>query len=166
MNEWLEAHSHVYVAGRLALRQVLAFDEADRWGIAPALSRSGLSERRLVETIRLVNRIARDTRAAGSRLLVLVIPIRIQVLDPRAASLHSRFPTLRDDLDMDLVSHSFIPRVADVPGVDRVVDLLPYLRAHAGKDAWGQRDPHFSSRGHELWFQAIRGAVENLLESP
>ena len=96
---------------------------------------------------RVVERIARDAQAAGIPLLVNVIPLQNQVLDPKGESLASRFPALREDLDMDLVSLRFVPRVSALAGVDRVVDLLPWLRAHADESAWDPRDRQLSPRG-------------------
>jgi hypothetical protein len=161
-NEWLESRSHLYVAGRSAVRKLLDYDDVKRYGIVPALRRSGLSETLVSETLRAVARVADETRAAKVPLLVVVIPLSNQVLDPRAESLRSRFPELGDDLDMNLVAERFVPALSRLPGVDQVVDLLPSFRARADADAWGRRDPHFSPTGHALWFEAIRAPVGEL----
>ena len=163
MNEWLEGHSHLYVAIRFAAMRLLRFDDVGRYGVPAALRQSGLTEAHLAVTTGLIERIGRDAQAAGVPLLVDVIPLENQVLDPRAESLGSRFPALREDLDMDLVSRRFVPRISQLAGVDRVLDLLPYLREHADESDWDHRDRHFSAKGHALWFEAIRGPVEELL---
>jgi hypothetical protein len=163
MNEWLEARSHLYVASRYAALRLIGFDDVRRYGVPVALLRSGLTERHVVETTRVVERIAHDAEAAGVPLLVVVIPLQNQVLDPKAESLASRFPALREDLDMELVSQRFVPRIGKLVGVGQVVDLLPYLRAHADESAWDRRDRHFSARGHALWFEAIRQPVDDVL---
>jgi hypothetical protein len=165
-NEWLESRSHLYVGLRYAARRLLGHDEANLYGIAPAMRRSGLSEKLVSETLRDVSRIAEETHRAHVPLLVVLIPINNQVLDPRGDSLRSRFPELGDDLDMNLVAERFVPRLAALPGVDQVVDLLPYLREHADADAWGRRDLHFSPAGHALWFEAIRAPVRERLATP
>jgi hypothetical protein len=166
MNEWLEARSHLYVASRYAALRLLGFDDVRRYGVPAALLRSGLSDVHVGETLRLIARIARDAETAGVPLLVVVIPLQNQVLDPRAESLASRFPAQREDLDMDLVAQRFVPRIGELAGVRRVVDLLPYLRAHADESAWDRRDRHFSAQGHALWFEAIRQPVEEMLAKP
>lgn len=166
VNEWLEARSHLYVALRTAIRRLLDPEGVSRYGIPVALLRSQLSETHVRETARAVELVAEAAARAGSPLLVTVIPVQNQVLDPSGEKLLARYQGLRGDIDMDLVAERFLPRLAGLPGEVRVVDLLPPLRERAGEDAWGRRDPHFSPVGHGLWFEAIREPVTSLLEAP
>jgi hypothetical protein len=51
-------------------------------------------------------------RAHGARVLVLVIPERTQVLDPKGEKILRAMPALAGDLDMDLTTREFVPRLA------------------------------------------------------
>ncbi len=163
INQWLEAHSHAYVAARLAVRRALDPDGVSRYGIPKPLQRSRLTERMLEGTTRAVRQLAAEVKHSGASLLVVLIPVRNQVLDPQAEQLLRRFGHLRGDLDMDLVSRELLPRLREIDEIDTVIDTLPYFRAHADRACWGQRDPHFSPGGHALWFDAIRSEVRALL---
>ena len=44
-----------------------------------------------------------------------------------------------------------------------IVDLLPRLREHATEASW-TLDRHLSSQGHELWFEALREPVREMLQ--
>jgi len=162
-NEWLEARSHLYVASRYAVLRLIGYDDVRRYGVPAALLRSGLTERHVSETARVIERIGHDAQASGVPVLVNVVPLQNQVLDPKGESLASRFPALREDLDMDLVSQRFVPRISGLAGIDRVLDLLPFYREHADASDWDRRDRHFSAQGHALWFEAMRQPVEELL---
>jgi len=69
-------------------------------------------------------------------------------------------PGLAGDVDMDLTSSQLVPRIE---AVDRVVDLLPILRANPEPENWGERDARFSPRRHAAWFDAIRTPIGALL---
>jgi hypothetical protein len=163
-NQWLESRSHAYVALRYALRRhVLDRGDVGIYGVPRSLRPSKLPAKWLDETARGVRRVGEIAHRHGARLLVVVIPHRSQVLDPDGARLLASMPELDGDLDMDLVSREFVPRLEALPQVDRVVDLLPPLRARADRELWGERDPHLSPQGHALWFAAIRAPARELL---
>jgi lysophospholipase L1-like esterase len=96
-------------------------------------------------------------------LLIVIIPHWSQVLDPRGARLVKLFPRFADDVDMDIVAKRFVPRIRQIPDVE-TIDLLPFLREHASAESWAL-DFHFSSRGHELWFEAVRDPVRALVSA-
>ena len=163
LNDWLAARSHLYVATRYAVRREIDPEGVERYGIPIALLRSRLTDELLDETARAISFSGAAAQKAGTPLLVVVIPVKNQVLDPRGERLSAAFARVRDEIDMDQVSKRFVPRIAGLPGVTRVVDLLEPLRAAAGPDAWGSRDPHFSPVGHALWYEGIESAVRELL---
>jgi hypothetical protein len=158
---WLGAHSHAYVAALVAKRRIESLSKTYfGWG-SRALRRSKLRKKFVLESARGIQMIAAEAERAGSRLLVVVIPHWSQVLDPRGARLVKLFPRFADDVDMDIVSKRFVPHVRRIPNIE-TVDLLPYLRKHATPEDWAL-DFHFSSTGHELWFEAIRDPVRAML---
>lgn len=163
VNEWLEARSHAYVALRTSMRRILDPEGVSRWGIPTVILRSRLTDVHLHESARSIALVAEAAARAQTPLLVTVIPVHNQVLDPDGTALLARYPALRGDLDMDLAAKRFLPLLQGLPGRVHVVDLLPGLRAHAKDDAWERRDSHFSATGHALWFEAIRGPVAALL---
>ena len=73
-------------------------------------------------------------------------------------------PALEGDLDMDLTTREFVPRLEKLREVDRLIDLLPLLRANTDPANWGANDGHFSPQGHARVFDAIRAPVRELLE--
>ena len=164
-NSWLESHSHAYVAGRFGIRRFRDPGDVGIYGVPKALRRSRLTPQFLDETTRGVRAIGAAAHAAGSRYLVLIIPFRSQVLDPKGERLLASFPALRGDLDMDQVTVRFLPRLEAAVEIDAVVDLLPVLRERADRETWGARDAHFSPSGHRIWFEALRGPVRELLEA-
>ncbi len=157
INQWLEMRSHAYVAIRGALRKRL------RKLIVPdALQPSRLTPEVVAESLEPVREIAHLTRDAHTPLLVVLIPMDKQVLDPLGVELRQTAPQVVGDLDMDLTSRRVLPALLAIPGV-HVLDLLPALRAQAGPGLWGALDAHFSSTGHALWFQVMRPPVRRLL---
>ena len=162
-NAWLEQHSHTYVAVRFAIRRFRDPGDVGMFGVPGVLRLSQFTDTVLDETVRGVRLIAAEVKHAGASLLVTVIPHRLQVLDPHGEVLAKALPYLRGDIDMDLVSTQFVPRLKKIPEVDAVVDLLPFLREHADATAWGPYDRHPSPEGHRLWFEAVREPVRRLL---
>ena len=165
VNRWLASHSHAYVATIVAMRRSEAEPTELLGGRSNALRRSALRARLLDETTRGIRQISKVVRRRGSRLLVVVIPHRAQVLDPQGTQLIELIPKFAGDVDMDLVRKRFVPRLESMPGVE-VIDLLPILRERATEGAWGRRDRHLNRRGHELWFDAVRIPVRDLLPTP
>jgi hypothetical protein len=163
LNAWLESRSHAYVAVRFAIRRFRDPGDAGLYGVSRALRRSQLTPRHLDETTRGVRLIAEAARQHGARLLVIVIPERTQVVDPKGEKILQAMPALAGDLDMDLTSREFVPRLEASPEIDRVVDLLPILRANTDPANWGEHDGHFSPVGHARVFDAIREPVRELL---
>ncbi len=163
-NQRLESHSHAYVALRFVLRRYL-LDRGDIgiYGVPRALRRSKMPPAWLDETARGVRLIGEAAHAHGAKLLVVLIPHRSQALDPDGARLLASMPELAGDLDMDLTSREFRPRLETSPEIDRVVDLLPPLRARADRVLWGERDTHLSPQGHALWFAEMREPARELL---
>lgn len=162
-NAWLESRSHAYVALRFAIRRLRDPGDVGLYGAPRALRASQLTRPYLDETARAVGLVAEAAREHGARLLVVVIPVRSQVLDPKAERLLRALPALAGDVDMDLATRELVPRLEALAGVDRVVDLLPILRASPDPADWGERDGHFSPLGHQKWFESIRGPVRELL---
>jgi hypothetical protein len=162
-NAWLESRSHAYVALRFAIRRFRDPSDIGLYGVSRALRKSQLTPAFLDETARGVRLLAEAAQQHGARVLVVVIPERNQVLDPDAARLVRALPGLAGDVDMNLVSRELIPRLEAIGEVDRVLDLLPILRANPEPALWGERDAHFSPQGHAYWFEAIRAPVRELL---
>jgi hypothetical protein len=162
-NQRLESSSHAYVALRFAIRRVIDRGDIGIYGVPVSLRRSKLTPAWLDETARGVRLIGEAAHAHGAKLLVVLIPHRSQALDSDGARLLASMPELAGDLDMELVSREFVPRLEAIPEVDGVVDLLPPLRARADRSLWGERDPHLSPEGHALWFEAIREPSRSLL---
>jgi hypothetical protein len=163
LNAWLESHSHAYVAVRFAIRRFRDPGDAGLYGVSRGLRRSMLTPQVLDETTRGVRLIAEAAHAHGARVLVLVIPERTQVTDPKGEKILRAMPALAGDLDMDLTTREFVPRLEQLAEVDRVVDLLPVLRANADPADWGANDGHFSPQGHARVFDALRESVRELL---
>ena len=162
-NAWLESRSHAYVALRFAIRRFRDPGDVGLYGVSRALRKSQLTPAFLDETARGVRLVAEAAHQYGARVLVVVIPERNQVLEPDGARLLRAIPGLAGDIDMDLTSREFVPRLEAIAAIDRVVDLLPILRAHSDPAFWGERDGHFSPLGHAQWFEAIRAPVRALL---
>ncbi|MEX2206562.1 MAG: hypothetical protein WEF50_10085 [Myxococcota bacterium] len=163
LNAWLESRSHAYVAVRFAIRRFRDPGDAGLYGVSRALRRSQLTPRHLDETTRGVRLVAEAAHRHGARILVIVIPERTQVVDPKGEKILHAMPALAGDLDMDLTSREFVPRLEASPEIDRVVDLLPILRANTDPADWGAHDGHFSPIGHTRVFDAIREPVRDLL---
>ena len=161
VNRWLGSHSHAYVAALLAVRR-LADPSTRLTGLGDALRRSTLRGRLLKETVRGIQLVSDEAERAESALLLVVIPNRTQVMDPRGARIVALFPSFEGDVDMNLVTHRFVPRVEKIRNVE-IVDLLPRLREHATEASW-TLDRHLSSQGHELWFEALREPVREMLQ--
>ncbi len=165
MNAWLESHSHAYVAVRFAIRRLRDPGDAGLYGVSRALRRSLLTQKHLDETTRGVRLVAEAARAHGARVLVLVIPERTQVTDPQGEKILRAMPALEGDLDMDQTSREFVPRLEALAEVDRVIDLLPILRARTDPADWGPNDGHLSPQGHARVFDAIREPVRELMSA-
>ena len=163
LNAWLESRSHAYVAVRFAIRRFRDPGDAGLYGVSRALRRSQLTPKFLDETVRGVRLVAEVAHQHGARILVVVIPERPQVVDPEGARLKRAMPALAGDIDMDLTSREFVPRLAATPEIDRLVDLLPLLRANPDPANWGEGDGHFSPLGHARFYDAIREPVRALL---
>jgi hypothetical protein len=164
LNAWLESRSHAYVAVRFAIRRFRDPGDAGLYGVTRALRRSQLTPAILAETTRGVRLIAEAAHQHGARILVVVIPERTQVVDPKGERIVRAMPALEGDLDMDLTSREFVPRLEATPEIDRVIDLLPILRANTDPANWGANDGHFSPLGHARFFDAMREPVRELLE--
>ena len=162
-NAWLESRSHAYVALRFAIRRFNDPGDVGLYGVPRALRKSQLTPAFLDETARGVRLAAEAAHLHAARVLVVVIPERSQVLDPDGARLEQGLPKLAGDIDMDLIKREFVPRLEAIDAVDRVVDLLPILRANPDPAFWGERDAHLSPLGHAKWFEAIRAPVRELL---
>ena len=162
-NAWLESRSQAYVALRFAIRRFRDPGDVGLYGVTRALRKSQLTAPWLDETARGVRLVAETAHEFGARVLVVVIPDRSQVLDPDGARLLRAMPGLAGDVDMNLTSREFVPRLEAIAAVDRVVDLLPILRANPDPSLWGEGDTHFSPLGHAQWFEAIRAPVRDLL---
>jgi hypothetical protein len=158
LNQWLESRSHAWIAVREVIRATVFGDFV--WAI---IQPSRFDAKQAEPALRAVRGVAEQANHAGAPLLVVLVPISVQVLDPRAEAYLQRRPELAGDIDMDLGSRLIVPHLQELDA--RVVDLLPGLRARADAGHWGRIDPHFSSQGHELWFELIRGDVEALLAS-
>ena len=165
-NQWLKAHSEAYVATRFAIRRWMDPGDVGIYGVPEALRRSELTPALLDGTTRGLREIGEEAHRHGTRCLVVVVPHRSQALDPDGSVLLRGFPQLKGDVDMDLTSRELVPRLRAVPEIDRVVDLLPPLRARADPELWGTADAHLSPKGHEVWFEALRDPVRELLAAP
>jgi len=165
LNAWLESRSHAYVALRFAIRRIRDPGDAGLYGVSRGLRRSQLTRKFLEETARGVRLVAEAAHQHGARILVVVIPERTQVVDPQGARILRAMPALEGDIDMDLTSREFVPRLAAIAEIDRLVDLLPILRANTDPANWGERDGHFSPLGHARFYDAIREPVRALLSS-
>jgi hypothetical protein len=106
--------------------------------------------------------MAAEADRAGSRFVITIVPIKVQVLDPTGEKLRKAFPALASQLDMNLIEDAFVPRLERIGGV-AIVDLLPLFRMQATPDYWGKRDEHLSPRGHEAWFAALQKPVRTAL---
>jgi hypothetical protein len=162
-DQWLESRSHAYVALRFAIRNLRDPGDVGMYGLPIALVRDRLTDEILDATTRAFELMAEEVAHTGGLLLVTTVPVRVQVLDPSGTKLRQWFPSLASAIDMDLVGKALVPRLQRITGVVAVVDLLPALRKQATPDYWGVHDQHLSSRGHEVWFAALRGPVRAAL---
>ncbi|HTO68794.1 MAG TPA: hypothetical protein VMR31_02950 [Myxococcota bacterium] len=165
-NSWLESHSQLYVAARFAIRRFRDPGHVGVYGVPDVVRPSRFGAELRDGTARGIAELAEAAHEHGARVLVSVVPHVVQVRDPDGAELLRGLPKLRGDVDMDLASREFVPQLARVPGVDRVVDLLPALRAARGEPVCGTRDTHLSPAGHAVWFEAIRAPARELLGLP
>jgi lysophospholipase L1-like esterase len=97
-------------------------------------------ERGWAMTVALLDRLREDVEHAGSGLMVVAIPLRVQLEQSGTAPPQSRLAAWA-------ASHG-------VP----YVDLLPALR-RAGSDTYFRVDGHFNSRGHEVAAREIYQAL-------
>jgi hypothetical protein len=111
-----------------------------------------------------VRLIARRASEEEIPVLVSLIPMSVQVLDPDRTEMPDALPGFRDDFDPDLSTERLVPRLREIPGV-QLMDLLPGLRQSASRVHWGRLDMHFSPEGHRLWFELIRDEVRTLLDT-
>jgi hypothetical protein len=157
LNQLLESRSHAWVAVR---NRLLAWE----WQlfVHRSLRPSWFSEERADANLAPVREIADELRRAGVPLLITLVPIQKQVLDPQGEQIQRAVPEVAGDLDMDLPSRRMSPRLRSLERVS-YVDLLPGLRERAGPEHYGRNDSHFSGTGHELWFDLIRAPVLELL---
>lgn len=160
LNQILEARSHAWVL----LRNTALLYESERQ-VHDVLRLSRLTPEILEGSLATIRRLAEEVRRAGVPLLVTVIPVWKQVLDPDGSALLRAVPSVRGDLDMDLPQRRILPRLREIPGI-RLIDLLPALRARATRDYWGRTDLHFSARGHAAWFELMREEIRELLAEP
>jgi hypothetical protein len=163
LNQRLESRSHAYVALRNAVERLRRRGtEVSVYGVWHSVRRSGLPPEVVDRSLEPVRELARLAREREVPLLVTLVPVISQVLDPTGERLLRAFPELEGDLDMDRSSELIVPRLAALPGA-RSVDLLPPLRERAARRHWGQRDGHFSAEGHRLWFEILEPHVRDLL---
>jgi len=162
-NAWLESHSEAYVAGRSAIRRAQDRGDVGIYGVPDPLRKSKLTPALLDGTARGIGLVADEAHRHGARFLVVVTPHRSQVLDPDGTKVVKALPALAGDVDMDAASRELVARVAALPHVDRAVDLLPALRAHADPALWEPVDAHLSAAGYRVWFESVRGPLRELL---
>ena len=162
VSQWLERWSHAYVGMRRAVRRMRDPADIGLYGVPVALRPSWLTHERADAITASLMEIVTLADESGIRVLVAVIPSRLQVLDPRGTRVLEEHPQLAGDLDMDHVSSALIPRLAG-EGRTGVVDLLPGLRQRADISYWGRNDRHFSPKGHAAWFEIMIPAVWRLL---
>ena len=164
-NQWLESRSHAYVGLRATIRRIRSRGtNVEIWGFPNVLRPSWLTDEVLEPSLSQVRAVTERAREAGVPVLVTLIPMRVQVLDPDGSETREAFPAYADDFDPDLSVKRIVPRLEEIPGV-HLVDLLPGLRLKASREHWGNLDVHFSPGGHELWFELVRSEVRNLLEN-
>src|SRR5262249_28654288 len=82
---------------------------------------------------------------------------------PKSKPLRSR--SNAGDVDMALPSRELVLHF-EAAGADRVVDLLPALRAHADPALWSATDEHLTPAAHALWFEVMRAPLRELLQRP
>jgi hypothetical protein len=163
-NQLLESRSHAYVAIRTAVRRILARGtNIGIWGFPDVLRPSWLTEEAIEPAISQVRLIAESAIEEEIPVLISLIPMSVQVLDPGGAGTLEAFPGYRDDFDPDLSTERIVPRLEEIPGI-QLFDLLPGLRQRASRAHWGRLDAHFSPEGHQLWFELIREEVRTLLD--
>jgi hypothetical protein len=164
LNQALESRSHAYVAIRAAIRRVLAGGSIGIWGFPDVLRPSWLTQETLEPAISQVRLIADRAIEAETPVLISLIPVQVQVLDPDGSETLEAFPAYREDFDPNLSTKRIVPRLEEIPGIE-IIDLLPGLRQKASRAHWGRLDAHFSPEGHRLWFDLIRDQVQALLDS-
>ncbi|HTO54648.1 MAG TPA: hypothetical protein VMR50_14780 [Myxococcota bacterium] len=162
-NAWLESHSQAYVAGRAAIRRALDPGDVGVYGVPDPLLRSRVTPALFDGTAKGIALVAQEAHAHGARFLVVMHPFRSQVLDPKGEKLVHALPKLAGDIDMDQPSREIFRRLATYPEIDRAIDLLPVLRAHASPDLWEPVDAHLSAAAYQLWFETVRQPVRELL---
>jgi hypothetical protein len=163
LNRVLESRSHAWVAIRYAYSRLRARGTTlGQYGMPRVLRPSLMTEEVVAESVAPLRELSIEARKAGARVLLILIPIQAQVLDPDGVGLRRAFPEFGDDLNMDLTTTRVLPLLEKIPDIE-LVDLLPALRKHADRSLWGARDRHFSPEGHRLWFEIVRPYVRRLL---
>jgi len=162
-NSWLESHSEFYVAGRYAVRRFRDPGHVGIYGVPDVVRRSAFTKALRDGTARGLQEIAQEAHRHGARMLVSLVPHASQVQDPDGSVLLHGLPQLTGDIDMDMSSREFAPQLEAIPEIDRVVDLLPPLRAKRDQPLTGKYDTHLSPQGHAVWFDAVREPVRELL---
>ena len=165
-NSLLESHSQFYVAGRYAIRRFMDPGHVGIYGVPDVVRRSVFGKALRDGTARGLEEIAQEAHRHGARMLVSVVPHVTQVKDPDGSVLVHGLPKLAGDIDMDMSSREFVPQLQAIPEIDRVVDLLPPMRAKRDQPLTGRYDTHLSPDGHAVWFEAVRGSVRELLAEP
>jgi hypothetical protein len=163
LNRVLESRSHAWVGIRHAYSRLRARSTIlGHYGMPRVLRPSLMTEEVVAASVAPLHELSIEARKAGARVLLVLIPHRVQVLDPDGMELRRVFPELGDDLSMDLMTTRVLPLLEEIPDIE-LVDLLPAFREHADRSHWGERDGHFSPEGHGLWFEIVRPHVRRLL---
>jgi hypothetical protein len=159
----IRAYSHAYVGVLNIAKKLVDPDGFVRYGIPPAISKSGMTAAHVAKTVAAVKKIAELAQEKDIPLVVTLIPIRNQVLDPDGRQMLEQYPNLAKDLDMLLVQKRILPKLEAIEGVNRLVDLLPGLIKIADPQYWGTRDPHLSPTGHAGWFEILNPVLSEFV---
>lgn len=166
---WLAAHSRLYSFARvrihrllvaLGLRQAPALFHADYFRDALGYTNAYDANWRLLE--QLLVEADRETRRAGARFLLAVIPMDVQVADRYWAHYKRLGFALEPAVLSDDRPQARLRGFAARSGI-AMVDLLPALRAHRDGSLYFARNPHWTPEGHRAAARAIAPAARILL---
>ncbi|MDP3938859.1 MAG: GDSL-type esterase/lipase family protein [Deltaproteobacteria bacterium] len=168
---WLAAHSRLYALARvrshrllvaLGLREAPAHFHAgyflDALGYTDAYSENWS----VLEGI--VTEMARESRSAGAKFLLAVIPMDVQVSDRYWKHYRRLGFTLLPALLSDDLPQARVRAFAARAGI-MTLDLLPVLRAHRDGPLLFSRNPHWTPAGQEEAATALAPAVRILLST-
>lgn len=168
---WLTRHLRLYSYMRVKVHRTLtSFGLTEKPVLyhpayfADALGYTDAYEENWEKLEGLLAAIDVETKAAGGRLLLVVIPMDVQVSEKYWPYLQGLGFTLAPVMLREARPQSRLRRFAEGAGV-QMRDLLPVFRAHTGERLYFDHDPHLTPAGQALVAKTVLPEVAHLLQA-